>query len=202
MDETDDKSGAADHPPSQPGRFGRPGAKKTLSLPAALIGCVGIVWALMHGLSGHLADFEGSPSSPSAATGQHTAATEASTRPATQHTNPKGYGQDPTKVSSSGTCALNSLPREAEEVAEEIMSGGPFAHPDHDGGYFGNHEGRLPQEKRGYYREYTVDTPGSSSRGERRIITGGGTKKDPDVWYYTDDHYESFCTIPDAEEPR
>ena len=64
---------------------------------------------------------------------------------------------------------------------------------------FGNYEGVLPQESRDYYREYTVETPGLNHRGTRRIVTGGGSETDPDVWYYTDDHYESFCSIPDAE---
>ena len=54
---------------------------------------------------------------------------------------------------------------------------------------FGNREQRLPQRSRGYYREYTVDTPGLSHRGARRIVTGGDP---PEAWYYTDDHYDSF----------
>jgi ribonuclease T1 len=54
---------------------------------------------------------------------------------------------------------------------------------------FFNREGRLPSRPRGYYREYTVDTPGLGHRGARRIVTGG---EPPDVWYYTDDHYDSF----------
>lgn len=54
---------------------------------------------------------------------------------------------------------------------------------------FGNYEGLLPKQPRGYYREYTVETPGASTRGARRIITGGNP---PVVYYYTDDHYRSF----------
>ncbi len=54
---------------------------------------------------------------------------------------------------------------------------------------FGNRERRLPQRPRGYYREYTVRTPDLGHRGARRIVTGGDP---PDVWYYTDDHYETF----------
>ncbi|MFC2592192.1 MAG: ribonuclease domain-containing protein, partial [Corynebacterium matruchotii] len=53
---------------------------------------------------------------------------------------------------------------------------------------------------RNYYREYTVDTPGLNHRGKRRIVTGGGSETDPDVWLYTQDHYQSFCVIPDAEK--
>ena len=58
----------------------------------------------------------------------------------------------------------------------------------------------LPQQAKNYYREYTVETPGIGHRGAKRIVTGGGSETDPDVWYYTDDHYESFCSIPDAED--
>ncbi|AIU33153.1 MULTISPECIES: ribonuclease domain-containing protein [Corynebacterium] len=106
-----------------------------------------------------------------------------------------------TSVPASGlsSCTVDSLPKEAEETITTILSGGPFPHPDNDGVRFGNYEGLLPRQSRNYYREYTVDTPGLRHRGERRVITGGGSPRDPDTWYYTDDHYESFCEIPDAE---
>ncbi len=80
------------------------------------------------------------------------------------------------------------LPREAHRTLALIARGGPFPYPQ-DGGVFGNREGHLPKQPRGYYREFTVDTPGLSHRGARRIITGG---KPPDIYYYTDDHYDSF----------
>ncbi|WP_293821740.1 ribonuclease domain-containing protein [uncultured Corynebacterium sp.] len=98
------------------------------------------------------------------------------------------------------TCEMSSLPVEAKDTADDILAGGPYDYPDNDNARFGNYEGRLPQQDKSYYREYTVETPGSHNRGARRIITGGGSETDPDVWYYTDDHYESFCSIPDAEE--
>ncbi|ARU46539.1 ribonuclease domain-containing protein [Corynebacterium silvaticum] len=97
------------------------------------------------------------------------------------------------------SCTVDSLPKEAEKTINTILAGGPFPHPDNDGVRFGNYEGILPHQSRNYYREYTVDTPGLRHRGERRVITGGGSQRDPDTWYYTDDHYESFCEIPDAE---
>nr|WP_313715945.1 ribonuclease domain-containing protein [Arsenicicoccus bolidensis] len=81
-------------------------------------------------------------------------------------------------------------------VIEAIRAGGPFRHPRNDGVTFGNRERLLPLEQRGYYREYTVPTPGASTRGARRIITGGGAARSPLHWYYTADHYESFCEIP------
>ncbi|WP_227658928.1 MULTISPECIES: ribonuclease domain-containing protein [unclassified Corynebacterium] len=101
--------------------------------------------------------------------------------------------------STGNTCPVASLPREAGKVIAAIEDGGPFAHPDNDGVRFGNYEGHLPPQDRDYYREYTVDTPGLSHRGPRRIVTGGPQATDPEVWYYTSDHYESFCEIPDAE---
>lgn len=100
---------------------------------------------------------------------------------------------------SSDTCQIAELPEEALETTEDVQSGGPYDFPDNDNSRFGNYEGILPEQDQGYYREYTVITPELDHRGARRIVTGGGTEQDPDVWYYTDDHYESFCEIPDAE---
>ena len=80
------------------------------------------------------------------------------------------------------------LPREARATIALVERGGPFPHRQ-DGSVFGNREGRLPRKPRGWYREYTVDTPGLSHRGARRIVTGGDP---PREWYYTDDHYDSF----------
>ncbi|MEQ7005829.1 ribonuclease domain-containing protein [Actinopolymorpha sp. B17G11] len=91
-------------------------------------------------------------------------------------------------------CALSSLPPEAAETLDLIYAGGPFPY-DQDGTVFQNREGLLPAEPIGYYREYTVPTPGSPDRGARRIVAGGDQPTDPDVAYYTADHYASFCEI-------
>ena len=80
------------------------------------------------------------------------------------------------------------LPPEAVVTLELIERGGPYPY-DRDGTTFQNREGLLPDHPRGYYREYTVETPGSPDRGARRIVTGG---QPPEVYYYTDDHYRSF----------
>ena len=80
------------------------------------------------------------------------------------------------------------LPPEARDTIALIQRDGPFPHRQ-DGGVFGNREGRLPRKPRGWYREYTVETPGLQHRGARRIVTGGNP---PREWYYTDDHYDSF----------
>ncbi len=80
------------------------------------------------------------------------------------------------------------LPPEAHGTIALVLRGGPYPNRQ-DGTTFGNREQRLPQRPRGYYHEYTVRTPGAGNRGARRIITGGDP---PEVWYYTDDHYETF----------
>jgi ribonuclease T1 len=85
------------------------------------------------------------------------------------------------------------LPRQGRETYELIRQGGPFPY-DKDGAVFGNRERILPAEKRGYYREYTVATPGSRDRGARRIVCGG-PQKTPHACYYTADHYASFRKI-------
>lgn len=88
------------------------------------------------------------------------------------------------------TVRERDLPAQAREVLDLIDAGGPFAHPEQDGSRFGNFEGILPQRPRGYYREYTVPTPGLDHRGARRIVTGEGGQA-----YWTADHYESFARI-------
>jgi guanyl-specific ribonuclease Sa len=80
------------------------------------------------------------------------------------------------------------LPAEARDTIALIRRGGPFAHRQ-DGSVFSNREARLPRKPRGWYHEYTVETPGLSDRGVRRIITGGNP---PQAWYYTSDHYDSY----------
>lgn len=98
----------------------------------------------------------------------------------------------------SGEIAFDALPREGQVVIRQIFSGGPFKYRK-DGTVFQNREGRLPGKKRGYYREYTVKTPGEKTRGARRIVAGG-PKSQPDVMYYTKDHYRSFLKIRGARQ--
>jgi len=85
--------------------------------------------------------------------------------------------------------ALAELPSEARETLRAIKQGGPFAYQ-RDGAVFGNYERILPKKPRGYYREYTVKTPGARNRGARRIISGGMNE-----YYYTADHYQTFKRI-------
>lgn len=89
---------------------------------------------------------------------------------------------------------LSSLPAEAQQTTRLIHSGGPFPYAK-DGMVFGNRERLLPAKRRGHYREYTVKTPRSRDRGARRIVCGGERPADPEVCFYTADHYSSFARI-------
>ena len=84
---------------------------------------------------------------------------------------------------------LADLPPEAADTMELIDAGGPFPY-DRDGITFSNREGILPDQQEGYYKEYTVPTPGEDDRGARRIVSGG-----EEEYYWTEDHYESFERI-------
>ena len=86
----------------------------------------------------------------------------------------------------------SDLPAEGRRVLALIRAGGPYRYSQDDQ-TFGNLEGILPRKDRGYYREYTVPTPGESDRGARRIVAGSSGEK-----YYTDDHYETFRFITEG----
>jgi guanyl-specific ribonuclease Sa len=100
-------------------------------------------------------------------------------------------GSAPAQSSAIAARYPSFLPPDAVATLEAIERGGPFRY-DRDGSTFQNRERRLPEQPPGYYREYTVDTPGSSDRGARRIVSGGDP---PQVYYYTDDHYRSFRRV-------
>lgn len=94
---------------------------------------------------------------------------------------------------AQASIAVNALPPQGQDIYQRIRQGGPFAF-EKDGVVFGNRERLLPTNKRGYYREYTVKTPGVRHRGTRRIVCGGPATV-PDACYYTADHYASFRKI-------
>jgi ribonuclease T1 len=89
---------------------------------------------------------------------------------------------------------IGNLPPEAQTTYQLIFAGGPFPYQK-DGTVFLNRERLLPQQARGFYREYTVKTPRSRDRGARRIICGGQPPTAPQACYYTADHYASFSRI-------
>jgi ribonuclease T1 len=90
--------------------------------------------------------------------------------------------------------SLGSLPVEVRSTELLVRSGGPFPYSK-DGIVFGNRERLLPSRPRGYYREYTVRTPGSRDRGARRLVCGGDLPRAPHACFYTDDHYASFRQV-------
>lgn len=92
-----------------------------------------------------------------------------------------------------GVIAARDLPKEAQQTLVLIKQGGPFPYPK-DGSVFRNYEGVLPKQKRGYYHEFTVKTPGARNRGARRIVSGGDPATSGEH-YYTDDHYATFRRI-------
>ncbi len=95
----------------------------------------------------------------------------------------------PAPAAPAGEVAADQLPTEARAALALIRKGGPFPYA-RDGAVFGNRDGLLPRQKRGYYREYTVKTPGVRNRGARRIVAGSGGE-----FFYTDDHYNHFRRI-------
>jgi len=90
---------------------------------------------------------------------------------------------------AAGEIAAAQLPKEARDTLALVKKGGPYPYAK-DGAVFGNREARLPKQKRGYYREYTVRTPGERTRGARRIVAGRAGE-----YWYTDDHYATFRRI-------
>ncbi|WP_326758623.1 ribonuclease [Streptomyces phaeochromogenes] len=89
-----------------------------------------------------------------------------------------------------GSICYNALPSQAHDTLDLIEQGGPYPYSQ-DGTVFQNREGILPSQSSGYYHEYTVITPGSSTRGARRIVTGEENQED----YYTADHYATFKLV-------
>ncbi|MEV7523075.1 ribonuclease domain-containing protein [Streptomyces sp. NPDC091371] len=95
----------------------------------------------------------------------------------------------PSWAKGMATVRADGLPQQAREVLALIDKGGPYPYRQ-DGTVFGNFEKALPKQKRGYYHEFTVKTPGERDRGARRIVTGEGGE-----FFYTDDHYDTFKAV-------
>jgi ribonuclease T1 len=122
------------------------------------------------------------------------AAVVASTILASSAVLPVGARESSPAGGAAAEVVLSTLPPQARQTHALIRAGGPFPYAK-DGSVFVNRERLLPLHPRGYYREYTVKTPGLSHRGARRIVCGGNPPKSPDACYYTADHYASFSRI-------
>lgn len=143
-------------------------------------------------LLGVLAGLAGRGGGPGAASGPSSSpSARATTRPSQPVSPPRS---SPTAGRDAETglrlVALASLPREAQATVALVDRGGPFPYAQ-DGVTFGNNERRLPSHPRGWYREYTVRTPGERDRGARRIVTGDDDRQ----VFYTADHYGSFVRV-------
>ncbi len=104
--------------------------------------------------------------------------------------------RSPQEVHSQPSLLVSEMPREGQKTYQLILEGGPFPY-EKDGTVFGNRERLLPRHARGFYREYTVRTPGARNRGARRIVCGGQEPTRPKACYYTEDRYASFRLIVD-----
>ena len=118
----------------------------------------------------------------------------------------RAHVSHPAPTTASGVnepmCPMATLPPEVGDTVRRIHAGGPFPFPRSDGAVFINREGHLPKQRRGYYHEYTVINPRSRDRSLRRIVTGGAPLTDPTQYFYTGDHYDSFCLVTDAGKQR
>ncbi len=146
-----------------------------------------VVAAVVFGLL--IWPYVSSPSGPTTGTPTATATQASSTRSPTA-----SASIDP--VSKLRWVDLAALPAQAADTMDEIAAGPPYAYPGNDGVVYHNNNGVLPKQADGYYHEFTVVTPGSSTRGARRIIAGGPSRGQTNAeFYYTGDHYDSFVRI-------
>lgn len=147
-----------------------------------VVALVVLAWLFLRG-AGSSGDTPAGATKPS-----HSASQPSATTSGQRHT---ASSTDP--ASGLRFVAESALPAEARHTLALIRAGAPYPYPRSDDQVFANREGVLPAERRGYYREFTVETPGSPDRGARRIVTGAGGEK-----YYTDDHYQSFRRIKEG----
>ena len=147
-----------------------------LLVAVALLTACGQSTTGQAGAAGALPVAEGGPATQRATTGR-TPTVPARTQPAAG------------AIDRLPAIPFAQLPPEARETIHLIDRDGPFPYAK-DGATFGNRERLLPAQPEGYYREYTVRTPGSRDRGARRIVAGRSGEL-----YYTDDHYESFKRV-------
>jgi ribonuclease T1 len=153
--------------------------RRNSSIAALLLAGLALVVLVALGGTGVLESLTGSPTP---AAGSSAAPGQAAPGPAAAPANPSGLP----------AIGESELPAEARQTLAAIRAGGPFRYSQDDK-TFGNFERILPRQDSGYYREYTVPTPGEPDRGARRIVAGSGGEK-----YYTQDHYDSFKFIAEG----
>jgi ribonuclease T1 len=151
-----------------------------------------LAWMLVDGTQRGDSNVDGSaaPSGTSSPTHELTETNTPTSDPTSGGTDDTGGDGATDPESGLPIVQVSALPPEAARTLELIDRGGPFPEPEHDGGTFENREALLPEQPMGYYKEYTVPTPGSGGRGARRIVAGEGGEL-----YYTGDHYSSFSRI-------
>ncbi|MFE7119204.1 ribonuclease domain-containing protein [Streptomyces sp. NPDC057654] len=126
---------------------------------------------------------------PACSSDKQTSHTSSSSHHPAASSQPGSAAGTPDWAKGMKTVRTDRLPEEARKTLQLIDKGGPFPYSK-DGTVFGNYEKRLPKQKRGYYHEYTVPTPGARNRGAQRIISG-----DHEERYYTADHYKTFEAV-------
>jgi ribonuclease T1 len=156
-------------------------------ITAALIGLIVLVlggWLVQNVVAG-----DGKTDAPKSSSAPASSAPASPGRPA-------GAGSATVAGADSGLAVkpLSSLPPEATGTWKLIQAGGPYPYPRNDDVVFANREKLLPLKASGYYKEYTVKTPGSADRGARRLITGQSREL-----FYTGDHYASFVVVDPAK---
>lgn len=146
---------------------------------------IAVVAAIIFGIIELVQDSDRGSSTRPPSTSATTETREGTTLPPDEAT----PSASPTRASTLPTIPLEDLPAEARDTLVLVERGGPYPYPQDDG-VFQNREGILPARASGYYREFTVETPGSPDRGARRIVVGAVGDR-----YYTADHYDSFREI-------
>jgi ribonuclease T1 len=156
---------------------------RPILLGVLLVVLVVLAWVVVQAARGGAGPDTATRTAVTVATSPTTGSPSGPTRP--------GGATDPT--SGLPWIAASSLPPEARATLALIRAGGPYPYPRNDNQTFANRERILPSQPRGYYKEFTVITPGSDDRGARRIITGSQGER-----YWTADHYASFSRIEEG----
>ena len=168
-----------------------PAGRGARTAAAAVVLLLVVLVAVLAGLLGSPGS-DGSAAAPAGSTRASSSRSSVATAPTTRRPSGGATATTGSRDPQSGlrVVALAQLPREAQQTVALIDAGGPFPYAK-DGVTFGNNERVLPAHPRGWYREYTVRTPGENDRGPRRIVTGDDDRE----IFYTGDHYVTFVRV-------